>query len=298
MRDTIPADDAVKTEKNAENLVKELERINFIKDGMGKLLKEYPNLAKDFDEIISQSKGNDGEIKISPESLAEADKIMHTRQQVREIVARYPNEANTFDSIIAQDNPVADYVRYSTCHCVGLPINVSFANLEKFVEMNASRKPCNVRFYIESGFSETNLEKIKNLFLNSFDDVYFTEIRGLTAKDMDDIESFVYTYFSEQQVHNLTSEDSTEQHQAALEKARETEIEVKKRVVSEESQVFGANVRLVRLENKWKLKELADRVNMSVKYMSEVERGEIQTDNAMKYKIAFALGKTVVELLK
>ena len=59
---------------------------------------------------------------------------------------------------------------------------------------------------------------------------------------------------------------------------------------------FGNGVKKARLDKKMPIGELASKINMKLRYVVDIERGQVTTDANMKFRIAHALGTTIADL--
>ena len=95
-----------------------------------------------------------------------------------------------------------DYVERACSHCVGLPKDLSYQNFEAWVMENSNHdRPAFFRLYIEKGFDEEELVRVKKMITDNFQgEVFITEIYNVPASDIEKIDTFVMTFFADQQV--------------------------------------------------------------------------------------------------
>ena len=97
-----------------------------------------------------------------------------------------------------------DYAERAASHCIGLPINLNFDNFVTWVIENSKdvSKPAFFRLYIEKGFSDTDLDKVKKVIFDNFSksNIFITEIHNVSSQDIEKIDEFVMTFFFDQQV--------------------------------------------------------------------------------------------------
>lgn len=88
-------------------------------------------------------------------------------------------------------DPVSDFQIRATTVCITIPINLNWETFATFVKETATPKPTTFRLYIQDGFPDENLERVKEIILENYTMANIQGVFGLSQEQINRIVAFV-----------------------------------------------------------------------------------------------------------